>query len=316
MSVKIYNVGLKDIKISKSKPSFIEYLVVQTSGNQIIKMDTNGNILGSPISNSVFAIESVSPTLALDLDNNIYTASGYGVKKFDFDGSELWSLSLGSSTINGITLDKDNKIYAASSEKYVKTIFPDGTNANQQYATGPYDARSVSVNKNGSILIGTLSDIRKINSSDNFTISSNNIHDVFIDNDEQSYVAQAGTYVIYKKYLESGVVDWSVTDIKNTDSIVADKDGNSYVGTGFNSDPVFDYSISKVDSTGIVTWTKNETNTVQSVVVDQSGNVYTSNRAGYVTKYDQNGNQLWRNTNFGGNQVRSIAITGGLPSQW
>jgi hypothetical protein len=315
MSVKIYNVGLKDIKISKPKPLFIEYLVVQTSGNQILKLDTDGNIIGSPISNTPYSIQSVSPTIALDLDNNIYAASQYGVKKYDFDGNQLWSLSLGSHTINGITLDKDNKIYAASSEGYVKTIFPDGTNANHQYATG-LDAYAVSVNKNGSILIGSTSAIMKVNSNDNFTISiSGTAYSVFIDNDEESYIGQSGTSQSFVKYLESGTVDWTVSSIKNIDCVFADREGNSYVGTAYNPDASYNYSISKVDPNGNVLWTQNENNIVYSVVVDSTGNVYTSNKAGYITKYDPNGNQLWRNNSIG-SEPRSIAITGSLPSQW
>lgn len=314
MSIKIFGAKLNAIHLKKPT-SIPKFLVFQTSNNEIWKLDSDGNVIDSPISNTSAAAEYVSPTLAMDMSKNIYTASVYNVRKLSWDGTEEWSTNVsgGNNVVNGVTIGSDGKVYASCSDNRLYILDSSG-NVLSSILFGSL-VNAVSVNTSHEIAVATNSSVEKHNAGANDFIynTSGNTYGVFITNTGTVFSSDAGSTGKAKLFDASGNMVWDV-EAKNINGAHGDREGNFYTSSGYTSNE-YSYSVAKFNASGQVQWYKTESNIVLDVTVDDEGNVYTANKDSFITKYDKNGNVVWTFSSFSG-QARSIAVRGDLPIYW
>jgi len=239
----------------------------------------------------------------------IYVYSGstdQTVKKIDPDGSEVWTFSGHTKTVNGVTVDYSGNVYSGSNDYAVKKIDPDGAEV-WTFSGHTNNVMGVAVDSSGNVYSGSADNtVKKIdpNGSEVWTFNghTNVVRSVAVDSSGNVY---SGSYdQTVKKIDPDGSEVWTFSGHTNAVySVAVDSSGNVYSGSGSA-----DNTVKKIDPNGSEVWTfSGHTNIVMGVAVDSSGNVYSGSYDNTVKKIDPNGSEVWTFSGHTG-YVRGVAV--------
>jgi hypothetical protein len=260
----------------------------------------------------------------LDGTNELSASGGGYVRKFDADGSLVWTRLTDAVNDNypySVTTGSDGGVYVAGMaynpaqsnyDGFVNKFDADGTLAWTRFVgTLEYDSiQSVSTDASGTVYVAGL-----------------------------TYSSQTGTYSTFLSKLESdGVVAWTrplASGYSQAVSVSAAADGSVYV-TGYSNSAILDGAnklgengsyVSKYDADGNLEWTRlpdaSGSGQTNSVSTDADGAVYVAGYSygsilngdvsqggqdGFVSKFDADGQLIWTRlvSGSGNDSVKSV----------
>lgn len=237
------------------------------TGGTVRQFDTDGN--------TNWTVNPGTSVCTSDASGNLYAASASGVvKKYDVDGTEVWSRTYHTTTIRGIAVDADDNVFvcgdAASSQTHSK-----------------WDSGGTKIwDKN----------------------HGNTLYAVAVDADGNSFFGGAvSSSISIRSYASDGTAGWTANHAATVNAIATGSDGSVYIGGDRNASNL---THRKYNADGTLAWSKDHGAIVRTCCVDNSGYIYfAGNRTSSLTtrQYSSDGTLNW-SRDYHGSAVYGISV--------